>query len=53
MPPSLYGRSIARSRLGDLRASQSDLAAARHASATIVEDMQHLGLSEGQMPTHP
>ncbi|MEO5687435.1 MAG: aspartyl protease family protein [Burkholderiaceae bacterium] len=50
LPPSLFGRSIARSRLGDVRASQADLAAARKVLATIVEDMQRLGLSQGQLP---
>jgi tetratricopeptide (TPR) repeat protein len=50
---SLVGRSIARSRLGDLRASQADLAAARQLQPTIVEDLQRLGLSEGQLPVNP
>ena len=53
LPPSLLGRSIARARLGDARASQADLAAARKASPTIVEDLQRVGLSEGQLPAHP
>jgi tetratricopeptide (TPR) repeat protein/predicted aspartyl protease len=52
-PSSLYGRSIAQSRLGDLRASQSDLEAARKLRPTIVEDLHKQGLSQGQLPVNP
>ena len=52
-PMSLAGRSIAQARLGDARASQADLDAARKLQPTIVADLQRLGLSQEQLLVHP
>ena len=46
---SLYGRSIALSRLGEAGASQADLAAARRLRKTIDDDMRALGLADDQL----
>jgi tetratricopeptide (TPR) repeat protein len=44
MAPSLLGRAIARLRLGDGEGAKADAAAARKASANIVETMRARGI---------